>query len=78
MKLCLCVCVFSIYQPITEFLFLLGRFIKGLPVNNAALSEELKRAIGLVPMPKGISYVISTKVHKNTDIKDDIALFFSF
>ncbi|XP_057709272.1 diphosphomevalonate decarboxylase isoform X2 [Corythoichthys intestinalis] len=38
-----------------------GEFIKGLPVPHADLSEELKIAIGLEPMPKGISYIISTK-----------------
>ncbi|XP_041654963.1 diphosphomevalonate decarboxylase [Cheilinus undulatus] len=38
-----------------------GQFIKGLPVNHAAISEELKQAIGLEPMSKGISYIISTK-----------------
>ncbi|XP_060896450.1 diphosphomevalonate decarboxylase [Labrus mixtus] len=38
-----------------------GQFIKGLPVNPVAISEELKQAIGLEPMSKGISYIISTK-----------------
>lgn len=42
---------------------LLCRFIKGLQVKHAALSEELKQSIGLEPTPKGISYIISTKVH---------------
>ncbi|XP_013857376.1 diphosphomevalonate decarboxylase [Austrofundulus limnaeus] len=36
-------------------------FIKGLPVTDAVLSEELKQAVGLEPMPKGINYIISTK-----------------
>lgn len=47
-------------------------FIKGLPVRHVAVSEELKRAVGLEPMPKGINYIISTKVHKysiNTNIQ---------
>ncbi|XP_061883170.1 diphosphomevalonate decarboxylase [Entelurus aequoreus] len=38
-----------------------GQFIKGLPVPQADISVELKQAIGLEPMPKGISYIISTK-----------------
>ncbi|XP_008308874.1 diphosphomevalonate decarboxylase [Cynoglossus semilaevis] len=38
-----------------------GQFIKGLPVKDSLLPEDLVKAIGLEPMPKGISYVISTK-----------------
>ncbi|KAM3876992.1 diphosphomevalonate decarboxylase [Diretmus argenteus] len=38
-----------------------GQFLKGLPVNHAVLSDELKQAVGLEPMPKGIRYIISTK-----------------
>lgn len=55
--------------------FLLGRFIKGLPVNSAALPEELKQAIGLETMPHGISYVLSTKVNGNTIKKYILSLF---
>lgn len=43
-------------------LFSVCRFIKGLPVKDSLLPEDLVKAIGLEPMPKGISYVISTKV----------------
>uniref|UniRef100_A0A8C4HAB4 Diphosphomevalonate decarboxylase n=1 Tax=Dicentrarchus labrax TaxID=13489 RepID=A0A8C4HAB4_DICLA len=50
-----------------------GQFIKGLPVNHAALSEELKRAIGLEPMPKGISYIISTKAGPGPCVVEDPA-----
>lgn len=50
-----------------ECFFLLGRFIKGLPVNRASLSEDLKQSIGLEPMPNGISYIISTKVSTDTN-----------
>lgn len=60
----------------TACLFLLGRFIKGLPVNNAVLPEELKKTIGLETMPNGISYVLSTKVHRNTNEKQSICSFF--
>lgn len=59
----------DIWYSIVRFLtsdklcfFLLYRFIKGLPVDHTHLSEELTQAIGLESMPKGISYIISTKV----------------
>nr|XP_057945619.1 diphosphomevalonate decarboxylase isoform X2 [Doryrhamphus excisus] len=38
-----------------------GEFVKGLPVPQTDISAELKQAIGLEPMPTGISYIISTK-----------------
>lgn len=50
-----------------------GHFIKGLPVNSAALSEELKQAIGLDPMPKGISYIINTKAGPGPCVVEDPA-----
>ncbi|CAJ1048787.1 diphosphomevalonate decarboxylase [Xyrichtys novacula] len=63
--------IFMLKQHVPEFVQVVqhffppetngGQFIKGLPVNSAALSEELKQDIGLEPMPKGISYIISTK-----------------
>lgn len=58
-----CVFISASLKCVTIYLFLLCRFIKGLQVNHAALSEELKQTIGLEPMPKGINYIISTKVH---------------
>lgn len=39
------------------------RFIKGDHVAATPLSEELIQAIGIDPIPKGISYIISTKVN---------------
>ncbi|XP_030620562.1 diphosphomevalonate decarboxylase [Chanos chanos] len=39
-----------------------GEFLKGLSVGSTSLPEELKKAIGMEPMPKGINYIISTKV----------------
>ncbi|XP_075966008.1 diphosphomevalonate decarboxylase [Anarhichas minor] len=48
-----------------------GQFLKGLPVNHVALSEELKQAIGLEPLPKGLSYVISTKVGPGPCVVED-------
>lgn len=43
--------------------FRLCRFVKGLPVHSASLPDELVRDIGMEPTPKGIGYIISTKVH---------------
>ncbi|XP_056268764.1 diphosphomevalonate decarboxylase [Pseudoliparis swirei] len=48
-----------------------GQFVKGLPVNHVALSEELRRSIGQEPLPKGISYVISTKVGPGPCVVED-------
>ncbi|KAM8763261.1 diphosphomevalonate decarboxylase [Acanthopagrus schlegelii] len=63
--------IFILQQHVPEFVRVVqhffppetngGQFIKGLPVKSASLSGELKQAIGLEPMPKGISYIISTK-----------------
>lgn len=41
---------------------LICRFVRGLPVCSADLSEELKRDLNMEPTPKGIHYIISTKV----------------
>lgn len=57
-----CIGLQSFLKCVTECFFPLCSFIKGLPVNCASLSEELKQGIGLEPMPKGINYIISTKV----------------
>lgn len=48
-----------------------GQFIRGLPVNTVALSEELKQAIGLESTPKGISYIISTKAGPGPCVVED-------
>ncbi|XP_018523543.1 diphosphomevalonate decarboxylase [Lates calcarifer] len=63
--------IFTLQQHVPEFVQVVqhffppdtngGQFVKGLPVNPATLSEDLEQAIGLEPMPKGISYIISTK-----------------
>uniref|UniRef100_A0A671UWE3 Diphosphomevalonate decarboxylase n=1 Tax=Sparus aurata TaxID=8175 RepID=A0A671UWE3_SPAAU len=75
--------IFILQQHVPEFVRVVqhffppetngGQFIKGLPVKSASLSEELKRAIGLEPMPKGISYVISTKAGPGPRIVEDPA-----
>ncbi|XP_061132712.1 diphosphomevalonate decarboxylase [Syngnathus typhle] len=63
--------IFTLEQHIPEFVQAVrhffppetngSEFIKGLPVSHVNLPEELKQAIGLEPMPRGISYIISTK-----------------
>lgn len=63
--------IFTLEQHLPEFLEAVrhffpsktngGKFVQGLPVNSAVLSEELKQAIALESMPNGISYVLSTK-----------------
>ncbi|KAM4631319.1 diphosphomevalonate decarboxylase isoform 2-T2 [Polymixia lowei] len=65
--------IYTLQEHVTEFVQVVshffppetngGQFLKGLPVDHAVLSEELKQAIGIEPMPKGIRYIISTKVH---------------
>ncbi|XP_034045113.1 diphosphomevalonate decarboxylase [Thalassophryne amazonica] len=49
------------------------QFIKGLPVSPVVLTEEVKQAIGLEPMPKGISYIISTKAGPGPCVVEDPA-----
>lgn len=73
--------IFTLQQHVPEFVQVVqhffppetngGQFIKGLPVNSAALTEELKQAIGLEPMPKGISYIISTKAGPGPCVVED-------
>ncbi|KAK2854098.1 hypothetical protein Q5P01_006759 [Channa striata] len=74
--------IFTLQQHVPEFVQVVrhffppetngGHFIKGLDVNNADLSEELKQSIGLEPTPKGISYIISTKVGPGPCVVDDL------
>ncbi|KAI3377108.1 hypothetical protein L3Q82_000307 [Scortum barcoo] len=75
--------IFTLQQHVPEFAQVVqhffppetngGQFIKGLPVDHAALSEELKQTIGLEPIPKGISYIISTKVGPGPCAVQDLA-----
>ncbi|XP_029000979.1 diphosphomevalonate decarboxylase [Betta splendens] len=75
--------IFTLQQHVPEFVQVVqhffppeingGQFIKGHPVNHAALSEELKQSIGLEPMPRGISYIISTKVGPGPCVVQDPA-----
>lgn len=72
--------IFTLQEHVSEFIQVVrhffppetndGQFIKGLPVNCAPLSEELKQ-IGLEPIPKGISYIISTKAGPGPCVVDD-------
>ncbi|KAM6980178.1 diphosphomevalonate decarboxylase [Aplochiton taeniatus] len=47
------------------------QFLKGLPVDHTTLSEELKQAIGMEPVVKGISYIISTKAGPGPQTVED-------
>lgn len=42
------------------------RFLKGLPVTPALLSDKLKAALGMDPSPGGIKYIIATQVRPGT------------
>uniref|UniRef100_A0A6Q2ZMM8 Diphosphomevalonate decarboxylase n=1 Tax=Esox lucius TaxID=8010 RepID=A0A6Q2ZMM8_ESOLU len=63
--------IYTLQQHVDEFLQVVkhffppetngGQFVKGLPVASTTLTEELRQAIGMEPMVKGISYIISTK-----------------
>nr|KAF6407498.1 mevalonate diphosphate decarboxylase [Molossus molossus] len=46
------------------------KFLKGLPVRPAPLSEELKAALGVEPTPSGIRYIIVTQVGPGPQILD--------
>lgn len=73
--------IFTLQQHVPEFVHVVQHFfppetngadfIKGLPVNCASLSEELKQGIGLEPMPKGINYIISTKAGPGPCVVED-------
>ncbi|KAF3686375.1 Diphosphomevalonate decarboxylase [Channa argus] len=73
--------IFTLQQHVTEFVQVVqhffppeingGQFIKGLQVNHADLSEELKQNIGLEQMPKGISYIISTTAGPGPCVVED-------
>ncbi|XP_029495229.1 diphosphomevalonate decarboxylase-like [Oncorhynchus nerka] len=47
------------------------QFLQGLTVAPTTLSEELKQAIGMEPMVKGISYIISTKAGPGPRVVED-------
>ncbi|XP_062405610.1 diphosphomevalonate decarboxylase [Sardina pilchardus] len=51
-----------------------GQFLKGLPVASTTVSDELKNAIGMEPLPKGISYIINTKAGPGPRIEKDSSL----
>lgn len=73
--------IFTLQQYVPEFVQVVqhffppesngGQFIKGLPVKHAFISKELQQAIGLEPMSKGISYIISTKVGPGPGVVTD-------
>ncbi|KAM5296037.1 diphosphomevalonate decarboxylase [Glossophaga mutica] len=46
------------------------RFLKGLPVRPALLSDELKAALGMDPTPSSIKYIIATQVGPGPQMLD--------
>ncbi|XP_066099671.1 diphosphomevalonate decarboxylase [Saccopteryx bilineata] len=46
------------------------KFVKGLPVRPASLSDELKAALGMNPIPGSIKYIIATQVGPGPQILD--------
>lgn len=73
--------IFTLQQHVAEFVQLVqhffppenngGQFVKGLPVDPVSLSEELQHAVALEPMPKGLSYIISTKAGPGPCVVED-------
>lgn len=55
--------------------FCLCRFVKGIPVLSALLPDELIRAVAMEPTPKGISYIINTKVLDSDSDNIKVCLF---
>ncbi|XP_048887334.1 diphosphomevalonate decarboxylase isoform X1 [Brienomyrus brachyistius] len=75
--------IYALQQHISEFVELLkyffptetnGEFLKGLPVSSVTLPEDLTKAIGMEPLPGGISYIISTKVGPGPQVQEDPSL----
>ncbi|KAL4642097.1 diphosphomevalonate decarboxylase [Arapaima gigas] len=76
--------IYTLQQHVSEFVQVVthffppetngGEFLKGLPVGSVSLSDELTRAIGLEPLPKGISYIISTKSGPGPQTVEDTSL----
>ncbi|CAL8243420.1 unnamed protein product [Lota lota] len=74
--------IYTLQQHVAEFLHVVrlvfppdnnnGKtFLTGLQVEQVGISEELKNAICLEPMSKGISYIISTKAGPGPRVLDD-------
>ncbi|KAG7473532.1 hypothetical protein MATL_G00096890 [Megalops atlanticus] len=76
--------IYTLQQHVAEFIQVVKhffppetngeQFLRGLPVCPASLSEELTRAIGMDPLPKGISYIISTKAGPGPRVVEDPSL----
>ncbi|XP_035614217.1 diphosphomevalonate decarboxylase-like [Oncorhynchus keta] len=73
--------IYTLQQNVEEFVQVVkhffppetngGQFLQGLTVAPTTLSEELKQAIGMEPMVKGISYIISTKAGPGPRVVED-------
>lgn len=75
--------IFTLEHHVSEFVQVIkqffpsennsSKFVKGLPVDDAILSEDLKQAIGLEIIPNRISYIISTKAGPGPCVVEDPA-----
>lgn len=73
--------IFTLQKHVSEFVQVIQHFfppetkgenfIKGLAVNRVSVTDELKKGIGLEPMPNGINYIISTKVGPGPCVVED-------
>ncbi|XP_029495262.1 diphosphomevalonate decarboxylase-like [Oncorhynchus nerka] len=73
--------IYTLQQNVEEFVQVVkhffppetngGQFLQGLPVAPRTLSEELKQAIAMEPMVKGICYIISTKAGPGPRVVED-------
>lgn len=59
-------CIPPVNGRTAHFCLPFPRFLKGLPVRPAPLSDELKAALSVDPTPGGIKYIIATQVRPGT------------
>lgn len=73
--------IYTLHKHVAEFLCVVRyffppdnngkKFVTGLQIEYGDISEELRNAICLEPMPKGISYIISTKAGPGPRVLED-------
>ncbi|XP_020844826.1 diphosphomevalonate decarboxylase [Phascolarctos cinereus] len=73
--------IFTLEETVDEFVTVIkqifppemngDRFLKGLPIRPAELSEELKSALAMEPSPGGIRYIITTQVGPGPQVLED-------
>ncbi|XP_035252029.1 diphosphomevalonate decarboxylase [Anguilla anguilla] len=76
--------IYTLEQHVAEFVQVVkhffppetngGQFLRGLSVSPVSLSKELKSSIGMNPLSKGISYIISTKAGPGPQMVEDPSL----